>query len=78
MSERGTVRERIRARRQEQGHLPFLVAPEAGLEITYADLALRCEAIDAALGRLDVGTGGKVAFLLDNGPWTVTLFLGTM
>ncbi|MBT6275590.1 MAG: AMP-binding protein [Chromatiales bacterium] len=78
MSGHQTVRQRVDARAEGQGEAPFLISPENDLAISYAALHEHCESIAGRLRGLGLATGDKVAFLLDNGPWTASLFLSTM
>ncbi|MCP4471111.1 MAG: AMP-binding protein [Gammaproteobacteria bacterium] len=57
---------------------PFLIAPESGQTLSFIQLK---DAVDDLGGRLDqlgLAQGAKVAFLLNNGYWTLRLFLGVM
>ena len=74
----GTVRHIIDEAANRAPLKPFLVAPENGETITYAELKTRCVEIEARLNALGARPGDKVAFLLDNGLWTASLFLATM
>ena len=73
-----TIRACVDARATAQGSAPFLVVPEPGLTLDYAGLRRRCRLVAAKLGALGLVAGDKVAFLLDNGLWSVSLWLGTM
>jgi acyl-CoA synthetase (AMP-forming)/AMP-acid ligase II len=57
---------------------PFLIAPESGRELDYAELQRAVRSIAARLAALGLAKGDTVAFLLNNGVTTTTLFLGTM
>ena len=74
----GTVRHIIDEAANRAPQKPFLVAPENGETMTYGELKARCGEIEAGLNSLGARSGDKVAFLLDNGPWTASLFLATM
>ena len=74
----GTVRHIIDEAANRAPQKPFLVAPENGETMTYGELKARCGEIEAGLNSLGARPGDKVAFLLDNGPWTASLFLATM
>ncbi len=73
-----TVRSIIDARAELQPETVFQIAPEPGLELTYAGLRSTAHMLNRRLGGLGVAGGDKVGFLLDNGHWTTALFLGVM
>ena len=73
-----TVRACIDARAEAQGELSFLIAPEPEITLDYAGLQRQCQRVEDKLAALGLVPGNKVAFLLDNGYWTTSLFLGTM
>lgn len=73
-----TVRGCIDQRAEAQGDAPFLIAPEPALALDYAGLQRQCQRVEARLATLGLVPGDKVAFLLDNGYWTTSLFLGIM
>jgi acyl-CoA synthetase (AMP-forming)/AMP-acid ligase II len=73
-----TVRSIIDARAESQPETVFQIAPEPGLELTYAGLQSIGHMLNDRLGSIGVARGDKVAFLLDNGHWTTALFLGVM
>ena len=56
----------------------FLISPETGRTLTFAGLRQEARAISARLRQAGLERGDKVAFLMDNGLFTVQLFLGTM
>ena len=74
----GTVRELIDRMASTQGEAAFLISPETGRVLTFAGLQEQSRAISARLRQAGLERGDKVAFLLDNGLFTVQLFLGTM
>lgn len=66
---------------QQAAHHPdgvFLIAPESGESITYAQLQQHAREIAGRLSVMGIAEGEKVAFLLPNGYWSVVLFLGVM
>ncbi|MEJ2576845.1 MAG: class I adenylate-forming enzyme family protein, partial [Gammaproteobacteria bacterium] len=73
-----TVRSLIDRHAHTQPQGTFLIAPEKAGVMTYERLRAHALDIAARLAALDVGEGGKVAFLLPNGYWTAALFLGVM
>ena len=73
-----TVRACVDARAEAHGGAPFLIAPEPELTLDYAGLQRRCQRVEAKLATIGLVPGDKVAFLLDNGYATTSLFLGTM
>ena len=67
----------------KQPEKTFLITPaaddvEQAEQLSFSALASRVGDIGAALDRAGIPAGAKVAFLLDNGAWTVQLFLGVM
>ncbi len=73
-----TVRDCIAQHARERPDTIFLIAPETGAAIRFADLKPRVDEIGARLQELRIAAGGKVAFMLNNGLWTSLLFLGVM
>lgn len=75
-----TVREVIDEQAGRRGEAVFLIHPHAEGEstVTFGGLKKSVDAIGRWLGRMGVGVGGKVAFLMDNGVWSVQVFLGVM
>ncbi|MCB1800356.1 MAG: AMP-binding protein [Gammaproteobacteria bacterium] len=63
---------------EEQPDKPFLLVPESGRVMSYAELRTLARGIAAQLDTLQLAPGEKVAFLLPNGYWTSALFLGVM
>ena len=56
----------------------FLIAPESGQRLNFAQLKTAVDELGDGLDRLGLGQGARVAFLLNNGFWTTRLFLGVM
>ncbi len=56
----------------------FLIAPESGDSLSFAQLKAAVDDVGVQLDRLGLPQGAKVAFLLNNGYWTLRLFLGVM
>jgi acyl-CoA synthetase (AMP-forming)/AMP-acid ligase II len=56
----------------------FLIAPESGDSLSFAQLKTAVEDVGQQLDQLGLPRGAKVAFLLNNGYWTLRLFLGVM
>jgi len=56
----------------------FLIAPESGESLDFARLKSAVDNVGQQLDRLELPQGAKVAFLLNNGYWTLRLFLGVM
>ena len=56
----------------------FLVAPESDDSLSFAQLKAAVDDVGVQLDRLGLPQGAKVAFLLNNGYWTLRLFLGVM
>ncbi|MFW3616823.1 AMP-binding protein [Billgrantia antri] len=60
------------------GERTFLVAPESGEELTFAQLRERVALVSAQLDAMGCRRGDHVAMLMDNGLWTATLLLAVM
>ena len=73
-----TVNQFVDRHAATQPDRPFLIAPESGQVMSFAMLREHARSIAAQLDALGVGRGEKVAFLLPNGYWTCTIFLGVM
>ena len=56
----------------------FLIAPESGESLNFMQLKTAVDDVGQRLDRLGLSQGAKVAFLLNNGDWTLRLFLGVM
>ena len=56
----------------------FLIAPDSGQSLSFAQLKSAVDELGEQLDLLGLARGGKVAFLLNNGYWTLRLFLGVM
>ncbi len=56
----------------------FFVSPELSRSMTFAALREAVDGVGARLDAMGVERGARVAFLLNNGLWTVELFLGVM
>jgi acyl-CoA synthetase (AMP-forming)/AMP-acid ligase II len=56
----------------------FLIAPESGQTLNFAQLKSAVDELGTQLDALGLGQGARVAFLLNNGFWTTRLFLGVM
>ena len=78
MTNSTNVRDCIDQRAAGRPNASFLVTPETGLALDSAGLKRQCQLIERKLRGLGLGRGDKAAFLLDNGYWTASLFLGTM
>jgi acyl-CoA synthetase (AMP-forming)/AMP-acid ligase II len=57
---------------------PFLIAPETGQTLSFAHLKAAADEVGQRLDQLGLPRSAKVAFLLNNGYWTLRLFLGVM
>ena len=73
-----TVKGYINRHAGSQGERIFLIDPDTNSEITYSSLQQRVGEMDRYLNAMGVATGAKVAFLLDNGACTASIFLGVM
>ena len=74
----GSLREAIDCMAHSRREAIFLLSPETGRTLTFEGLREQCHAISALLYSGGLERGDKVAFLMDNGLFTVQLFLGTM
>ena len=77
-SEIRTIRDAIDRMARAQGGTPFLISPETGRLLTYAGLKEESLAIASRFQDSGLKRGDKVAFLMNNGLFSVQLFLGTM
>ena len=57
---------------------PFLIAPETDSTLSFQELKAAVDDLGHHLDQLGIKQGSKVAFLLNNGYWTLRLFLGVM
>ncbi len=57
---------------------PFLIAPEVDKTLSFRELKAAVDDVGDHLDQLGIEQGAKVAFLLNNGYWTLRLFLGVM
>lgn len=73
-----TVREFVEHNAATQPDKAFLIAPEDGVAMSYAQLHQHVLDIAARLDSLGVAKGEKVAFLLPNGYWSTALLLGVV
>ncbi len=73
-----TIRGAVDAQSELQGGKVFLLSPETGRALTFADLRRDSQLLGAMLRAAGLETGDKVAFLMDNGLATAELFLGAM
>ncbi|MEE8161152.1 MAG: AMP-binding protein [Acidobacteriota bacterium] len=56
----------------------YLVAPEPGLQLTFAQLQADSRALSGSLLAMGLNKGDPVAFMLDNGYQTAKIFLGAL
>ena len=54
---------------------PALIAPDAGLTLTYGELRAQVEALAGRLAQLGIGRGDRVALALPHGPEAIVAFL---
>jgi len=73
-----TIRKQIDAQSRARGDAVFVIEPESNLELTFAQLRDGAHQLGARFDALNIARQAKVAFLLDNGAWTVRLLLGIM
>ncbi|RPI80994.1 MAG: long-chain fatty acid--CoA ligase, partial [Planctomycetaceae bacterium] len=73
-----TIREAVDALAELTPEAMFVIGPEASRGLTFAELQHQSNKIARALSNMGLAPGDKVSFLLDNGLFTTSLFLGTM
>ncbi|MCP4765596.1 MAG: AMP-binding protein, partial [Gammaproteobacteria bacterium] len=73
-----TVRACIEQHARATPDSPFLIAPESGQTLNFAQLKESVDDVGRRLDQLGLPQGAKVSFLLNNGYWTLRLFLGVM
>ena len=73
-----TVRDCVEQHAVNSPDKTFLFAPDTNEKISFGELKVAVDDVGHQLDKLGVNRGAKVAFLLNNGYWTVRLFLGVM
>ena len=73
-----TVRSIIDQQADSHGDATFLISPEADLVLSYRQLQENARTIEKHYNSMGLQKSDKVAFLMNNGLWTASLFLGTM
>lgn len=73
-----TLRDVIDVEARRRSGAPFLLAPEPGTTVTYAELARNARGFAAGLQAEGLPPGAIVAFMLGNGVSAATVFLGAM
>ena len=73
-----TVRACIEQHADASPDRPFLIAPETDSTLSFQELKAAVDDLGHHLDQLGIKQGSKVAFLLNNGYWTLRLFLGVM
>ena len=73
-----SFRDVIDAQARLRSGAPFLLAPEPGTTLTYAELARHARSFAAGLQAAGLPPGAIVAFMLGNGVSAATVFLGAM
>jgi acyl-CoA synthetase (AMP-forming)/AMP-acid ligase II len=73
-----TVRDLVERQAAWRGSAPFLISAGTGRTVTYAGLRDRCRWLAAGLAGLGLEPGDRVATLLENGLFTVEVFLGAL
>lgn len=73
-----TLREVLREHLAHAPAAPFLIAPETGRTLRYADVAAETAALAAMLDARGLGAGTVVGLFLPNGLRTTALFVATM
>lgn len=78
MHDMTSVYEAIERMAEAQPEAGFLISPETGRCVSFAELRQQSILFSNMLRQAGLGRGDKVAFLMDNGLLTAQLFLGTM
>ena len=73
-----TVRELVDQMATTRADLDFLISPETGRTLTFGALRTQLLGLCSQFHQLGLRRGDKIAFLMDNGLFTVQLFLATM
>ncbi len=73
-----TIRKVIDCLAETHGQKTFLICPDTGRSLSYRGLQEQAGHVSKWLRHLGLERGDKVAFLMDNGLFTVELFLGAM
>ena len=73
-----TVRACIERHAEASPERCFLIAPDVDKTLSFDELKSAADEVGLMLDRLGLARGAKVAFLLNNGYWTLRLFLGVM
>jgi long-chain acyl-CoA synthetase len=73
-----TIRNYIDLQARERPNAPYLIAPETGAVLTYAQLRLDSLELARHLHAMGLRKGDKAALMLHNGYQTARLFLGVM
>jgi long-chain acyl-CoA synthetase len=73
-----TIRHHVDLRARETPHATYLIAPETGATLTYAQLQREATQLAAFLHDRGVGKGDKVALMLHNSYQTAQLLIGVM
>jgi long-chain acyl-CoA synthetase len=78
MSAVRTIRHYVDWRAEAQPDRPYLLAPETGRQLTYAELQHESRTLTGYLLGLGLSKGDKVSFMLHNGYQAARLLIGTM
>jgi long-chain acyl-CoA synthetase len=78
MSATRTIRHYVDRRAALQPDQPYLLAPETGLALTYAELARKSRSLTRYLLGLGLQKGDTVSFMLHNGYQAARLLIGAM
>ena len=73
-----TIRHYVDLQAKERPDAPYLIAPETGRTMTYAELKRESETLGRQLLAQDLVKGDKVALMLHNGYQTARLLIGVM
>ena len=73
-----SIRQLIDARAEQCPDEIFLYVAESDKELTFQELQKNCQKVERYLDKQNINAAQTVGFLMDNGYWTVCLFLGVM
>ena len=73
-----TIRARVDHQAQQRPEATYLVAPEAGLTMSFGELRAASRRLASYLESEGIRPGAKVALLMHNGYQTCRLFTGAM
>ncbi len=73
-----TIRSLIDRHAGKHSDRVFLIDPDANLVMTFGDLQQRCRQFTVYARSMGLSPNSRIAYMLDNGYWSVVVMLGTM